>query len=191
MRDYQRQKVYDSETLAMERFKERGIDNPRLETVQEMQGFVDVVVGSRWFIKHWGTHRIRVKDGRGRRRASGGFGYIKMPKWSRCMLYVLHELSHSIKPRQWSGVREASHGREFCKRLLKLVRHHMGKAAHDTLKEAMREKKVKLRGTDAEWDRRRIERNNRRILGVQCSPEVAERMRKARAARKKKEASCL
>jgi len=184
MRDYQRQKVYDSECLAIQRFKECGVDNSRFETVLEMQGFVDVVVGSRWFIKHWGKNRIKVMDGRGRRRACGGYGYIKMPVWSRCMLYILHEVAHAIKDR-WP-IKESPHGRDFCKRYLKLVKHYMGKAAHDVLKKAMREKKVKLRGTDKDWERRRIERHNRKTLGIKCDPEIAERMRKAREVRKKK-----
>jgi putative metallohydrolase (TIGR04338 family) len=85
--------------------------------------------------------QIKVKDGRGRRKAGGvGWryidgrcGYITMPKWSRYLFYVLHEITHVIMPH---GV--ASHGREFARIFLQLVKWKMGKDTANELRAAYR-----------------------------------------------------
>lgn len=122
MRDSQRSRVYSAERQLSDR-------GARLETVQEMQAVVDSICRSRWFRNRFGSVRITVRDGRGR-RAAGGIGwrntdgrcgYITMPRWSRHTLFVLHEITHVIQPHG-----TAAHGREFARFFLQLVGWHMG-----------------------------------------------------------------
>ena len=55
-----------------------------------------------------------VGDGRGRRRACGNRGQIKLPTWARTKIMVLHEVAHSLQQtRPW-------HGPEFARLALEL-----------------------------------------------------------------------
>lgn len=92
MRDYQRQRVYDSELRRGRQFA----------SVGEMQDYVDDMLRLRWWREH--VRRplsVMVHDGRGRRKACGyrdlnGVGHVKMPKWSRCEAVLLHEIAHTV-----------------------------------------------------------------------------------------------
>lgn len=143
LRDSQRSKVYRAECIALADRSER------LETVPEMQQYVDKILRSRWFKGKWDYLAIQVKDGRGRSRACGGYygfgtGYIKMPKWSRTRYVVLHEMAHVI-----TGMEHRSegtiHGRRFMRVYLALVGRWMGKAAAADLRSRCKEHRVKWR----------------------------------------------
>lgn len=116
-RDNQKQRLYNAEDKFC-------YQTPRLETVKEMQAYVDKLTGSAWWKRRWPhVHHIEVKDGRGRRRANGSSSgrYIKMPKWCRHEMIVLHEISHVVAPR-----REASHGPGFVRIYAELIGHKLG-----------------------------------------------------------------
>lgn len=83
-----------------------------------------------------------VGDGRGRRRACGWSGGIKIPLWARNEAVVIHELAHTVTHRQ-HGYDTAAHGWQFCSVYLTLTLHAMGREAHDTLKRAFRENRVR------------------------------------------------
>lgn len=115
-RDSQRAKVY--------RAQEQLPKGKHLETVAEMQAYVDKMHSTRWFQKRWfRPYSIKVKDGRGRRHACAWWDQIKMPKWSRYEIYVLHEIAH-LMPK---GVNYAvaSHGREFVRNFIALLEWKM------------------------------------------------------------------
>ena len=102
-RDTQRRKVYTAENR---------VDKGRkLETVPEMQGYVDQMLRSRWWkMKFPNVTHVLVQDGRARKTAGAVFSLrdpaIKMPRWSRRELFVLHEIAHIARP---AGT--AAHGR--------------------------------------------------------------------------------
>jgi len=139
-RDSQRSKVYRAEdTVTVPEALER------LETVEEMQAWVDKIVRTRWWrvyklpsaskAKHRAGRlisygKITVKDGRARRSASGWRGSIKMPKWSRTKLIVLHEVAHAIQ------TESPSHGRQYARIYLDLVTRFIGPEAGRQLKAA-------------------------------------------------------
>lgn len=139
MRDSQKSKVYRAEGLV-----KKPDANERLETVEEIQAWINSITRKRW----WRTYRlpsaekashrkysipyksIEVRDGRARRNASGGFGVIKMPRWSRTKLIILHEVAHAIQTER------PSHGRQFARIYLDLVSRFIGVEAATQLKGA-------------------------------------------------------
>jgi hypothetical protein len=144
MRDSQRSKVYASD---------HSLDAyGRLETVTA----IEYEIGRLWkskrfqaeFYDAWRWGPPKVGDGRCRRRANGSFHQIKMPKWSRTRGMVAHELAHTVhlrmghgrKPQEWQW-----HGWEFCSIYLRLVHYMMGTEAHDALKAALKQNRVKYR----------------------------------------------
>ena len=153
-RDFQRARVYRSENI-MEESKD--MLGKRLETVREMQLWVDKILKSKWFKVRWPyLTSIEVKDGRGRRIATGyarGIystenpsteGIIKMPKWSRCEMIIIHEVAHVITDHEYMG-RVPAHGIQFCNLYLNMVRRFMGTGWHAQLKDAFKKEKVKFR----------------------------------------------
>ena len=131
MRDTQKSRVYSAE---------RSVPHGRrLETVPEIQAFLDGIIKQKWFIQRYGEkHPISISDGRGTRIARGGGWHVNLPGWSRSELIILHEFAHNLQP-SWS----AWHGREFCKIFLELVSFVMGRVAYSLLKAAYQEKRVK------------------------------------------------
>lgn len=139
-RDSQRSKVYSCEYV----LRDAGmVGRERLETVEEMQAWVNKLLASAWWKKHYrSVSKVTVKDGRGQRRALAHTwrNTISMPKWSRSKGVIIHELAHLVTP-----LAAPSHGWEFCANYLELVRHFLGQADHDALKEAFDKRKVKYR----------------------------------------------
>lgn len=144
-RDSQRQKVYDAEDA---------IHGKDLPTVPEMQEYIDAILRKRWFKNRYpNIKQVKVQDGRGRRRAVGiyrwTYSIIKMPRWARCEMVLLHELAHVVTDGR-KGVfgaskhAVASHGPEFARNFLDLVYWKMGREAGDTLRASFKEKRVKL-----------------------------------------------
>lgn len=154
-RDSQRKKVYNSE-----RTHSLWTWDAQYESVQEVQALVDKMCKTRWFksrfpkyafdqkaIRKYGRSAdgIKVLDGRGRRGACGSTrGFIKLPRWSRSDLVILHEIAHVVTRRNgYHGPLPAFHGREFCANYLALVRRFLGKDAGDELKACFKKHKAK------------------------------------------------
>jgi putative metallohydrolase (TIGR04338 family) len=137
-RDFQRQKCYDAENSIRNGML---VNNNRLETVEEMQAFVDKICSYKWFKDRWGNKSITVKPGQRRRRAGGHYGrsFITMPIWSRSTLIVLHELAHAITPYDTGG----GHGRYWAATYLELVEKVMGKPDFLVLRESFKAHGVK------------------------------------------------
>jgi len=147
-RDSQRSKVYRSERHLSDHMKRYG---GRLETVPEMQAWIDEINRSRWlkgYIKrhpHGIAYRpITVTDGRARRRACAELyvkrAYVKVPRWCRSKLVLLHEMAHVYTP-----VYVAWHGPEFCACYLDFVGRWLGREAKAELKAAFIKCSVKHR----------------------------------------------
>jgi len=112
----------------------------RFDTVAEVQEFVDSVTRSEWWREKTGSRRrIRVGDGRGRRSAGSVGGEIRIPRASRTVPTILHELAH-----EW--VRDpatAIHGPEYAGAFLALVEEFIGARAGAALRMEYLEHRVK------------------------------------------------
>ena len=156
-RDFQRSKVYRSERDLSAGLGEYG---GRVETIPEIQKWINQIVASRWMKGYLSRQRnrgrkhaighpgksVRVTDGRGRRTACAQLNgnqtaEIKMPKWSRSKLVILHELTHVYTNWRYP----AWHGRQFCANYLEFVKRWIGKEAHSELKASFDRNKVKYR----------------------------------------------
>lgn len=165
-RDTQRSRVYKADH-ALDKYG-------RLETVPEIERFVRKV---------WKSKRVQaafrratkwtpvVEDGRGRRRAGGGYTGITMPKWSRTKGVILHELAHTVMHRE-GYEDDPAHGWRFCRTYLLLVLYALGREAHDDLKAAFKANRIRF-----------TEPRKRKPLSPERRAELAERLAKARAAR--------
>jgi hypothetical protein len=137
MRDNQRQAVYRWGWKLTEEFPELAEEL----SLQECAELVDKV----WYDYVVYYKAPRVKDGRGRRRAYGSIWDIALPRWTRTVFYVFHEVAHSIisinnlppsirglpagAQKLWvqSGYRNVeSHGREYASLLLELLGQYGG-----------------------------------------------------------------
>lgn len=132
-RDSQRSKVYKAEgNIAQGEMKAQMVD---------LQAFVNKVVGSAWWKRHYpNVQRITATDGRRRRRASAFplTRKIVMPKWSRSEMIILHEIAHIVTPTQY-----AWHGPEYCKVYLELVKVFMGEETWKSLRDSFKVCRVK------------------------------------------------
>lgn len=172
-RDSQRSKVYAAEHILL---KEGMAGRERLDTVEEMQAWVDKIVASAWWRKRYPrVTKIEVRPGAGQRRALA-FPHrriISMPRWSRRKGIIIHEIAHLVVP-----TNVASHGWEFCSEYLAILRHFLGKADHDALK--------------AEFDKRRVKYRKprqRAPLTAEQKAVLVERLAVARAAKEAKAAA--
>lgn len=171
-RDSQRSKVYAAER-SVEGFETRD----RMETISEIEHYVEKVITSAWFQRRWKVKGYRIEDGRGARRATGGLHWggvavLTFPKWSRSKMIVLHELAHACTVKNHGGLVSA-HGWQFASTYLELVTHEMGKETGDALKAAFRAKKVRF-----------ARPRQKRELTEEQKQVLRDRMAKARAARK-------
>jgi putative metallohydrolase (TIGR04338 family) len=143
-RDSQRSKVYKAQNQINE--------GNRLETIPEIQNWVDKITASRWWKSRYPwIKRIKILPGRGCRNAKAingvypeerrqGFdAVIKLPCWARTELTILHEVTHiAVDPPLDGG-----HGREFCRNYLGMVGRWMSQQAQQELRQAFRANKVK------------------------------------------------
>lgn len=159
MRDTQRSKVYAAENKV-----DRG---KRFESLRECQAFSHKVTDSAYYRRKYHTGSILCQDGRGRSSACASNTWegpvIKLPRWSRCELVILHEIAHHA-----AGLPN-KHNWKFAAVLLDLTRHFMGKEAAEALKAAYKEGRVKF---TAPRPKRPVSEEQRAIL--------AERLRVAR-----------
>jgi putative metallohydrolase (TIGR04338 family) len=163
VRDSQKQKVYDAERCMqieprlMRPYKVLRVDDTGPEprrwiekkpglamTLPECQAYVDKLLGSAYMQRKYGyrsgrPRKVNVKQGRGGGAACSPVT-IELGVWARQPIVILHEIAHCLT---W-GV-GADHGWEFTACLLDLVRHSMGKDAHDKLRASYDDHKVKYR----------------------------------------------
>jgi putative metallohydrolase (TIGR04338 family) len=136
IRDTQRRKLYAAENV---------IRGTRFETVPEIEDYIGKITRSVWWKKHhrYPLSTITVHDGRGRRNACAtGMTDVKFPKWARCQEIILHELAHLVINSQFGYSGAASHGCEFAKVLLLMVKRFMGREDYLTMKARFKEYKV-------------------------------------------------
>ncbi len=138
-RDTQRARVYKCDRILGD------VADP-LPSVKDVERYVKKVFNSKRvqaaFPKAMRWSLPKVGDGRGRRRACGWEGGIKIPLWARNEAVVLHELAHTITMRE--GGSEAFHGWKFCATYLRLVLYLMGREKHDVLKTAFKANRVRF-----------------------------------------------
>lgn len=142
-RDYQRSKVYDAEDEVGE--------GKRLDTVIEIQAWVDKITHSSWWNSRFPeirNHTVVVKDGRGRRSGGALRGIlesdIRIPRHFRTQKWILHELAHITV----DELEHAWHGCEFAHNYLVLIQRWMGREYANELRSAFKRHRV-------HWYRRR------------------------------------
>lgn len=146
-RDTYRSKVYAAENAA---FRVKFTGSKRIETVPEIQAYVNKLTNSAWFQKRWTLHSWRdngkgavtVKSGAGFRRATAypGSQTIYIPLWARTEWVILHELAHIVTPQS-----EPYHAWHFLQCYIELVGHVLGKEAADALKDELKARRVPWR----------------------------------------------
>ncbi|MGA1036654.1 MAG: hypothetical protein ACO3VQ_02465 [Ilumatobacteraceae bacterium] len=140
-------------------------------SIEECQQYVDKIISSKYVQRTWnlrGTERVRVYAGRGGGKAYHslfGAGHITLGVWARQEAIVIHEVAHLLA----GGTR---HNWQFCETYLKLVRHFMGKEAHDRLKASFKQHRVKY-----------TKPRQKRVLSPEQKAILVERAAKARAVR--------
>ena len=156
-RDYQRAKLYRAERAAWSRVGQ----GRSLDSVRRIEAYVHAIQGSSWYKgapEFSPPHRpLRIHDGRGHRNAKGGRTRLTLPRWARTEAVILHELAHASQP--WPS---SSHGREFCRAYLRLVKELLGKEHHAVYRSEFRKHGVKLQGTDRDHHERVARRRARR-----------------------------
>lgn len=159
-RDSQRSKMYKAERQVwIKQF------DPRHETMAECERYLRYVTNTQFFRDLWYHNRrrhlakqpaeLRMEDGRGCLVARGNFGgYVnvpssvhlapevcmKLPRWARSEMVMLHELCHSI-----TANNHAAHGWAFCHNYLEMVTHFMGVDMGNALRAAYKRCGVKHR----------------------------------------------
>lgn len=174
MRDNQRQRVYDAEIFAFltnqdkhqsenahDRSGSASLEGQRLIdpypddlSLERVQDLVDKVFQSKYVKRKWKhEHKFIPLVRKTRANADRGYadyitGEIALPEKSyhRRQSYILHECAHFITDQHYRS-NVAGHGWEFCDIYLDLVRHFMGKRAHEALKRGFLAKNVKFSKT--------------------------------------------
>lgn len=155
IRDSQRSKLYKAERNVWW-FHGAGAEEKSLGEIKDL---VKEILTSRWYGNYWQNlpecdveasrnkrgpiEHIHVLDGRGRRRARGGRplgalrGSIALPRWARNRWIMLHEIAHVFQ------TEEPSHGRQFARIYLDLVKRWISPGASKLLRDSYRTHKVK------------------------------------------------
>lgn len=131
MRDSQRSRVYQ---WGWDLGKHNGPDRMTLEQIEAL---------SREVCTRYRIAPVRVKDGRRRRKGcySPIEHSIKLPVWSRDIVYVLHELAHAIAYSKYGAGEQ--HGPRFAAIFDDLLRDY-SKIDKKKITEARRANKVKV-----------------------------------------------
>lgn len=87
-------------------------------------------------------------DGRGRRNACGNRYDIRLPKWARQPVVVIHEVSHSIHCNLWQwtpGQEYATHGSMFVRTYIEvLLRFEYSSGRREAITDSARKYHVKI-----------------------------------------------
>lgn len=124
MRDSQKSKLYAWENRECDalRYDHKHECVPTME-ISEIKKLVTRVARD-YGLSH---RKVRVKDGRGRRAAcySANERAIKLPRWARREVVVLHELAHwLVQVMLYRQASIASHGKEFTGIFMELLRRY-------------------------------------------------------------------
>lgn len=142
-RDSQRKKVYESERKIWPK-------SEQLETLPEINTWLDYkVFGSNWFEKSYPLVKgFKVHDGRAARFARGWFdvkqgtAHMKLPRWSRNKMVILHELAHGLCQSIYDRRKVAGHGKEWAGIFLQLLKR-LCPVEYEALKIEYKSRKVK------------------------------------------------
>lgn len=148
-RDTQRQKVYNAQSVLIEKDLTSVIgarilhSAPKVKstgnvTITACQAYVDNIAGRAWFQRRWGTRRFTMLHKVHGQANYGGDGRITLPPWARNEVIILHEMAHSLIPAD-----AAWHGPEFASILLFLVERVLGKDAKAMLLAEFRTRRVR------------------------------------------------
>jgi putative metallohydrolase (TIGR04338 family) len=162
IRDSQRKKLYRAEWKAFfgtEKYEEDHTPHSLdFQTVSECQKYVDRVTASdTWKALDIWVEHVRVKDGRGRRKAGADSegDTILLPKWSRVRWVILHELAHIANDYLYNFEVEdngdlseiyeesAPHGPQYAGVYAYLVRGLLGEETYRSLLQSFEEYRVK------------------------------------------------
>lgn len=164
-RDVQKHRLYAAEHQV---FKE----DAHIMEWEELQDYVREVLNEKRIRARFpvsvliteGKTKLSVRQGRGSRRAYAVFTSsdeccITFPVRFRRKWVVLHELSHILAPQD-----AQSHGREFCRVYLYVVRCMMGINKEKELKAAMKRTKCKYSRTHTRWKEPLTDEQKRELL---------------------------
>jgi len=143
MRDFQRQKVYDSDRQFRRKYKS---ELKFYKNLSEIQIFLDEILDNKWF-KQFNIEHIHVYCSKG----SIAYGWLednytiamKLPKWSKNQLTILHEIAHGLCSKYFSYDNIAFHGPEFISAYLDLIYYFLGKNHFMNMHEILTKNKVK------------------------------------------------
>lgn len=143
MRDFQRQKVYDSERIFRTKHKSK---IKYYKNLKEIQGFIDIVLKDKHF-KKYGITNIHVYCS----KRTVAYGWLennisiamKLPKWAKNQLTILHEISHGICHKLFPNEDISPHGIEFIYVYLDLIYNILGKRCFKIICKIFTENKVK------------------------------------------------
>lgn len=145
-RDSQRSKVYAAENKAFPHMHDERM------TLAGCKSFVSIVVNCQFWKESKGRKIVKIKDGRGTRRAMyyPKTNKINLPKWARNEWVIIHELAHFLC---WQKHEDTvpSHGVKFCGIYLKLVEQVLGAEAAVDLAVSF-----EMRGVKYEWDKKHV-----------------------------------
>lgn len=133
----------DAQRSAVYRAEDRVACGRAFVSLGATQDFVERVTGSPYWQRRPAAPRIvQVTDGRGRRHACAAAawfgGELRLPRWVRNPLIVLHELAHLLTPS-----RCAAHGAEFLADYLALVERFLDPQRAIELAVALRAERVR------------------------------------------------
>jgi putative metallohydrolase (TIGR04338 family) len=148
MRDSQRQRVYRSENRARSTLEMGGHVFRDVSTLAAYKRRVNEIMGSKWMKTSFPAatrNLVHVEFSTTKRHgACAGYDGIttSVTPWALHEMVLIHELAHTIEKRT-SGIYDPGHGRFYCQIYLRLVRRFVSKAAHDVLKAAFKDGRVK------------------------------------------------
>lgn len=136
-RDSQKSRLYAAENEA---FPDHAHTDPTLREVAQLQAWVDALLKKAWFIRRWGHRWINVTHNGGKRGSRAvGKHTIRMSTYHRNRYVTLHEVAHCL-----TYSHHASHGPEYARTLLELVRYTFGPEDAKRLREKFREHRVRV-----------------------------------------------
>lgn len=152
-RDNQRSKLYKAEREAFE--GKYPCDETPGYSVAECQEIVDKITHSRWWAGRYdGKLDVKIHAGKGFRRAVAyPWGPdIYLPLWARKEWVICHELAHVglYRKEVYRFLYEdhsASHGPEFAKEYIAVVRRFIGAEEARALKAVFKKNRIKARAS--------------------------------------------
>jgi putative metallohydrolase (TIGR04338 family) len=134
-RDFQRQRLYNAEN--------RVSDGPRWDSLLAAQAYVDELLTSPWWHRHFPSVRCVVLFDHGGKDAlahkGGHGGAIRLPYWARTPLTLMHELAHIASPRTTVG-----HDPVYAGIYLLLVQHCLGERVASLLARHFAARRVRV-----------------------------------------------